>query len=336
MHCLSRPMAEAHPLIGQPIRRKEDPHLLRGGGRYVHDLTSPGLLHLAFVRSPYAHAAVHGIDATRARRLPGVVAVLAAADLPLSPIELELAGDEYRGAGWPPLAGERVRFVADPVAVVAASDRYLAEDAVELLEVAYDPLPVVVSVEEARRPDAVLVPDRVPGNVYFRRDHVHGDVNGIFATAALVVGGTFHHQRLAGAPLEGRGIVAQWDSTGRLTVWASTQVPHLMRRGLARFLGVPETVVRVIVPDVGGGFGPKMHLYPEDLVACAVARRLGRPVKWIEDRREKLPALTPARGEMIEAPGAGGRDGRPLAFRAPIACDHGAHFGYPLHAGAAA
>src|SRR5438093_5895939 len=265
-------------------------------------------------------------------RLPGVVAVLAAADLPLTPIEPEFAGDEYHGAGWPPLAGERVRFVGDPVAVVAASDRYLAEDAVELLEVAYDPLPVVVSVEEARRPDAVLVHDTVPGNVYFRRDHVHGDVNGIFPAAALVVGGTFHHQRLAGAPLEGRGIVAQWDSTGRLTVWASTQVPHLMRTGLARFLGVPETVVRVIVPDVGGGFGPKMHLYPEDLVACAVARRLGRPVKWIEDRRENLLAMTQAREQMIEAQVAVDRDGRLLALRANIACDSGAHSVYPLTA----
>src|SRR5438309_826482 len=324
MHCLSRPMPEAHPMIGQPIRRKEDPHFLRGGGRYVHDLTSPGLLHLAFVRSPYAHAAVHAIDATRARRLPGVVAVLAAADLPLSPIEPEFAGDEYHGAGWPPLAGERVRFVGDPVAVVAASDRYLAEDAVELLEVTYDPLPVVASVEDARRPDAVLVHDTVPGNVYFRRDHVHGDVDGIFATAALVVGGTFRHQRLAGAPLEGRGIVAQWDSTGRLTVWASTQVPHLMRTGLARFLGVPEAAVRVIAPDVGGGFGPKMHLYPEDLVACAVARRLGRPAKWIEDRRENLLAMTQAREQVIEAQVAVDRDGRLLALRAHIACDSGA------------
>src|SRR2546428_1928131 len=332
MHCLSRPMAEAHPLIGQPIRRKEDPHLLRGGGRYVHDLTSPGLLHLAFVRSPYAHAAVHGIDATRARRLPGVVAVLAAADLPLSPIEPAFAGDEYHGAGWPPLAGVRVRFVGDPVAVVAASDRYIAEDAVELLEVAYDPLPVVASVEEARRPDAVLVHDTVPGNVYFRRDHVHGDVDGIFATAALIVGGTFRHQRLAGAPLEGRGIVAQWDSTGRLTVWASTQVPHLMRTGLARFLGVPEAAVRVIAPDGGGGFGPKMHLYPEDLVACAVARKLGRPAKWVEDRRENLLAMTQAREQGIEGPVAVDRDGRLMALRGDITCDSGAYSVYPLTA----
>src|SRR3989475_5400034 len=319
MHCLSRPMAEAHPLIGQPIRRKEDPHLLRGGGRYVHDLTSPGLLHLAFVRSPYAHAAVHGIDATRARRLPGVVAVLAAADLPLSPIEPEFAGDEYHGAGWPPLAGERVRFVGDPVAVVAASDRYLAEDAVDWLEATSAPLPVVAPVEAARRPDAVLVHDTVPGNVYFRRDHVHGDVNGIFATAALVVGGTFHHQRLAGAPLEGRGIVAQWDSTGRLTVWASTHVPHLMRTGLARFLGVPETGVRGIVPHVGGGVGPTMHPYPEDLVACAGARRLGRPAKWIEDRRGNPPGPAPGRGTAVEAPRAGGGGRRPVALWGPHA-----------------
>jgi carbon-monoxide dehydrogenase large subunit len=326
-------MVEAHLMIGQPIRRKEDPHLLQGGGRFVHDLTSPGLVHLAFVRSPYAHAVVRGIDLTRARRLPGVVAVLAAADLPLRPIKAEFAGDEYHGAGWPALAGERVRFVGDPVAVVAASDRYLAEDAVELIEVAYDPLPVVASVEEARRPDAVLVHDTVPGNVYFRRDHAHGDVDGIFATAALVVGGTFRHQRLAGAPLEGRGIVAQWDSTGRLTVWASTQVPHLMRTGLARFLGVPEAVVRVIVPDVGGGFGPKMHLYPEDLVACAVARTLGRPTKWIEDRRENLLAMTQAREQVIEAHVAADRDGRLLALRAHITCDSGAYSVYPVTAG---
>src|SRR3989442_295016 len=302
MHCLSRPMAEAHPMIGQPIRRKEDPHFLRGGGRYVHDLTSPGLLHLAFVRPPHGHGAVRGTDGPRGRRLPGVVAVLTAGDLPLRPIEPEFAGDEYHGAGWPPLAGERVRFVGDPVAVVAASDRYLAEDAAELLEVAYDALPVVASVEEARRPDAVQIHDTVPANGFFRRDHVHGDVDGIFATAALVVGGTFHHQRLAGAPLEGRGIVAQWDSTGRLTVWASTQVPHLMRTGLARFLEVPEAAVRVIAPDVGGGVGPKMQLYPEDLVARAVARRLGPPAKRMQDRREELLALEHATQHVVPGP----------------------------------
>src|SRR3989442_10954431 len=332
MHCLSRPMAEAHPMIGQPIRRKEDPHFLRGGGRYVHDLTSPGLLHLAFVRSPHAHAAVRGIDGTRARRLPGVVAVLAAADLPLRPIEPEFAGDEYHGAGWPPLAGERVRFVGDPVAVVAASDRYLAEDAAELLEVIYDARPVVHPVEAAHRPHAVEVHDTVPGNVYSRRDHVHGDVDGIFATAALVVGGTFRHQRLAGAPLEGRGIVAQWDSTGRLTVWASTQVPHLMRTGLARFLGVPEAAVRVIAPDVGGGVGPKMHLYPEDLVACAVARKLGRPAKWIEDRRENLLRMTQAREPGVQGQVSVDRGGPLLALPADINSDSGAYSVYPLTA----
>jgi carbon-monoxide dehydrogenase large subunit len=319
-------------MIGQSIRRKEDPRFLRGGGRYVHDLTVPGLLHLAFVRSPHAHAAVRGIDATRARRLPGVVAVLAATDLPLRQIEPEFASKEYHGAGWPPLAVERVRFVGEPVAVVAASDRYLAEDAVELIEVGYDPLPVVASVEDACRTDAVRVHDTVPGNIYFRSDHVHGDVEGMFATAALVVSGTFRHQRLAGAPLEGRGIVAQWDPPGRLTVWASTQVPHLMRKGLARFLGVPEAAVRVIAPDVGGGFGPKMHLYPEDLVACAVARVLARPTKWIEDRRENLLAMTQAREQVIEGQVAVDRDGLLLALRAHIVCDSGAYSVYPLTA----
>jgi len=319
-------------VIGEPIRRKEDPRLLKGGGRYLHDLTLPGLLHLAFVRSPHAHAAVCTVDATPARQVPGVVAVLAAADLPLRPIEPEFAGDEYHGAGWPPLAGERVRFVGEPVAVVAASDRYLAEDAVDIVEVSYDPLPVIASVEAARRPDAPRVHDGVSGNLYFRRNHVHGDVAHVFAAAAVVVGGTFRHQRLAGAPLEGRGIVAQWNPTGRLTVWASTQVPHLLRAGLARFLGVPDSAVRVIAPDVGGGFGPKMHLYPEDLVACAVARVLGHPTKWIEDRRENLLTMTQAREQVIDAQLAADRDGRLLALRAQIACDSGAYSVYPLTA----
>ncbi len=145
-------------MIGEAVRRKEDPRLLRGGGRYLPDLTLPGLLHLAFVRSPHAHAAVRAVDATRARRLPGVVAVLAAADLPLRVIAPEFAGEGYHAAGWPALADDRVRFVGEAVAVVAAADRYLAEDAVEMVEVDYEPLSAVTSVQDARRPDAPWSP----------------------------------------------------------------------------------------------------------------------------------------------------------------------------------
>ncbi len=325
-------LSERNPLIGRPLRRKEDPRLLRGEGRYVHDLGLPGMLHLAFVRSPYAHAAVRRIDMAKAGSLPGVLGVFEARDLPVTPIQPAFDGEHYHGAGWPALAAGVVRFVGDPVVVVAARDRYIAEDAADLVEVEYEPFPALVSVEAATRPGAPLVHATVPGNVFFRREHLEGDVDGTFAKAPIVVAGIYRHQRLAGVPLEGRGITAEWDPRGRLTVWASTQTPHMVRTGLARSLGLPEAAVRVIAPDVGGGFGPKMHLYPEDVAACAVARALNRPVKWIEDRRENLLAMTQAREQVIEASAAADRDGRILALRADVACDSGAYSVYPLTA----
>ncbi len=323
---------DPNPLIGERLRRKEDPRLLRGQGHYLPDLTLPGMLQLAFVRSPHAHAAIRRIDTSKARSGPGVEGVFTAADLSMRPIEPEFTGENYHGAGWPALASDRVRFVGEPVVAVAARDRYLAEDAADLVEVEYDPLPVVASVEAATRARAQLVHDAVPGNSFFRRDHVQGDVEGGFAKASLIVTGTFRHQRLAGVPMEGRGIAAGRDRHGRLTVWASTQTPHMVRTGLARSLDLPESAIRVIAPDVGGGFGPKMHLYPEDVVVCAVARALNRPVKWIEDRRENLLAMTQAREQVIEAAAAADRDGRILALRASVACDTGAYSVYPLTA----
>src|SRR5262249_30133460 len=168
------------------------------------------------------------------------------------------------------------------------------------------------------RPDAPRLHETVPGNVYFHRAHAHGDIDSAFARAPVVVQGTFCHQRLAGCPMEGRGIAVDWDPSGRLTVWASTQMPHVLRAALARFLGLAESHVRVIVPDVGGGFGPKMHLYPEDLIACSLARRLGRPVRWNEDRRENLLATTHAREQTVEAAVAANRQGRILGIRARV------------------
>lgn len=323
---------DPNPLVGLPLRRKEDPRLLRGAGQYLHDLVLPGMLHLAFVRSPHAHAVIKATETARARTLPGVEAVFSAADLAMQPIRTEFNGAGYHDAAWPPLAGERARFVGDPVAVIVARDRYVAEDAVDLVDVAYAPLPVVSSVESARARDAQQVHDDVPGNIYFRRDYQQGDVEGIFARAPVIVSGTFRHQRLCGVPMEGRGIVAEWDTRRGLTVWASTQVPHLMRTGLARCLDLPESAVRVIVPDVGGGFGPKMHLYPEDVVACAIARALNRSVKWVEDRRENLLTMTQAREQVIEASLAASADGRILALRSVVACDSGAYSVFPLTA----
>lgn len=318
--------------VGQPLTRKEDPRLLRGMGRYVDDLVVPGALHLAFVRSPHAHAVVVRVDTTRARTIPGVVAVMTGADLGLPSILAEFRGEGYRNVGWPPLAQGRVRFVGEAVAVVAARGRYLAEDAGDLVEVQYAPLPMVPSARHALQSGAPCIHDGVPGNVYFRREHIHGNVEGAFADAPIIVTGTFHHQRLSGSPLEGRGIIAEWDAGERLTVWASTQVPHVLRTGLARFLDVAESRVRVIVPDVGGGFGPKMTLYPEDLVACAVARCLRRPVRWTEDRRENLLTTTHAREQTIEAAMAVDHEGHVLGIRAHVVCDTGAYPAFPVTA----
>ncbi|MGH2374734.1 MAG: xanthine dehydrogenase family protein molybdopterin-binding subunit [bacterium] len=324
-------LVDLNPQVGRALRRKEDPRLLRGEGRYLHDLVLPGMLHLAFVRSPHAHAAIRRIDVERSRAAPGVEAVFTASELAARPIVTEFGGDGYCGAGWPVLAQERVRFVGEPVAAIAARDRYTAEDAADLLEVTYEPLPAVLSVAAARHPGATRVYETAAGNVVFRRDYAQGDVDAIFARAALTASGVFRHQRLTGLPLEGRGIVASWDD-GHLTVWASTQTPHMLRTGLARCLDVPEPAVRVIVPDVGGGFGPKMHLYPEDVAACAIARAVNRPVKWIEDRRENLLAMTQAREQVIDAAVALDAEGRVLALRADIVCDSGAYSVYPLTA----
>jgi aerobic carbon-monoxide dehydrogenase large subunit len=324
--------ARAEGPIGRPLRRREDPRLLQGRGRYLDDVPLSGALHLTFVRSPHAHAVIKNIEAARARAVSGVAAVMAAADLRLPPIVAEFLGEGYHGAGWPPLALHRVRFVGEAVAVVAARDRYTAEDASDLIGVDYAPLPVVSSADHALRPDALAIHDGVPGNIYFRRTYTYGEVEEAFARAPVLVHGTFHHQRLAGSPLEGRGIAVDWPSGDRLTVWASTQVPHVLRTGLARFLGLAESSVRVIVPDVGGGFGPKMNLYPEDLAACAVARLLGRPVKWSEDRRENLLTMTHAREQTIQAAIAADQGGRILGIRAHVVCDTGAYPAFPVTA----
>jgi aerobic carbon-monoxide dehydrogenase large subunit len=318
--------------VGSALRRKEDLRLLRGAGAYLDEVALPGALHLAFVRSPHAHAAVEQVDTSRARSADGVAAALSAADLVLADIVAEYRGDGYHHAGWPPLARDRVRFVGESVAVVAASNRYAAEDARDLVDVQYRPLSVLASAEQAMQPDAPRLHETVPGNVYFHRTHTHGDLEAAFARAPLVVQGTFCHQRLAGCPMEGRGIAVDWDPSGRLTVWASTQMPHVLRGALARFLGLTESHVRVIVPDVGGGFGPKMNLYPEDLIACALARRLGRPVRWSEDRRENLLAMTQAREQTVEAALAADRHGRILGIRARVICDTGAYPAFPVTA----
>jgi carbon-monoxide dehydrogenase large subunit len=306
---------------GARVKRVEDGRLLRGQGRYVDDLVLPRMLWVAFVRSPHAHADIVGLDATEALGLPGVVAVVTASDLgerarPLAP---RLEGDGFTPTAWPPLAEGRVHFAGQAVAAVVAEHPALAADGREQVRVAYRPRPAVTSVDVGL----------AAGGVLFRRAWRHGDVDGAFARAAVVVRETFHHGRLASSPLEPRGLVADWDGES-LTVWASTQTPTIMRSALAAVLGLEETRVRIVAPDVGGGFGLKMHVFPEDVAVAALARRLERPLKWIEERRENLAAAAQAREQRMDVEVAADAAGRLLGLRARALSDAGAYHIYPL------
>ena len=311
--------------------------LLRGRGRYIDDIAPVGALELAFVRSPWPHARIRRVDAEAARRAPGVAAVVVGAELAgtVAPIraEMETGGRAlYRATDWHPVAPDTVRYVGEIVAVVAATSRYLAEDAAALVDVDYEPLPVAADAHSAHHPDAPLVHAHAPDNVLFRTEWSSGDgERERFERAPVRVRLTCRHPRVSGMPMEGFGTVASFDRTdGTLEVFSSTQVPHIMRDGLARCLRLATGRIRVIAPDVGGGFGPKMQLLPEEVTAAALAIRLGRPVRWIQDRMEHLQAAFHSREATVEAEAAADRDGRIAGIRAQALCDVGAYPSFPL------
>jgi len=310
-------------LVGASLKRKEDRRFLTGSGRYVDDLRVPGLAHLALVRSPHAHARVVRIDARRALRLPGVLAVLTVADAP------ELAGSIpplIREPGWPAyrhplLAAERVRHVGEAVAVVVAEDACRAVDGADAVAVEYEPLPVAAAPGAAAR-----VHDGWRDNHAGSHESAVGDVARGFAEADLAVAARLTYPRVTGVPIEPRGVLAAPDpESGRLTVWSSTQVPFNVRSAVAALLALPEDAVRVIAPDVGGGFGIKGHVYPEDVLVPAVARRLGRPVKWIETRREHFLTAGGDRDQTHEARLGVRADGTITALETTFTRDHGAY-----------
>jgi carbon-monoxide dehydrogenase large subunit len=318
-------------LIGAHVKRVEDPRLLTGGGRYLDDIQLPGLLHAAFVRSPHAHARLVSVDTSGALGAPGAVAALAGLDLagrvkPLAP-RLEASG--FAATVWPALADSRVRFVGEAVALVAAVTPYAAADASERVVARYDPLAAVPDVDTALAPGSPLLHEAVAGNALFRRRFSQGDVDGTFARAAVRVAERFVHARCTAVPLEPRGLVARWEDD-RLTVWTGTQVPFIYRAALARAFALPESRVRVIVPDTGGGFGQKMSVMPEDLAVAALARATGRPVKWLETRRENLMAASQAREGRIELEAAADPSGVLLGLRVRMLSDAGAYHVHPL------
>jgi carbon-monoxide dehydrogenase large subunit len=321
--------------VSQSVKRREDAPLLTGRAHFIGDLRLPGLLAVKFLRTEHAHARIVAIDARRALTLPGVVAVLTGADLAATtrPIRAAMSGAGYRESSWPPLAQGKVRFVGEPVAAVVAADQYRAEDALDAIAVTYEPRPAVAGAEASMRPDAPRIHDDLPDNVLFHTHFENGRVEEALASADIRLSETFRHARCSSSPMEARGVMAAVDPVdGTLTVWASSQTPHLMRSGLAESLGMADSRIRVLCPAVGGGFGPKMHLYPEDVVVAELARRLRRPVRWLEDRRENLLASAQARDHVNHVEIGARRDGTLLAMRSTLICDSGAYSVYPVTA----
>jgi carbon-monoxide dehydrogenase large subunit len=320
--------------VGAALSPRETKKLVLGRGSYIGDLTVPGMLHAAFVRSPHAHARIVRIDADAARRLPGIVAVLTGADLARLTAPLKIA---------PPIEGllpmemqtlpvDKVRFAGDLVACVIGEQRDQVEDACALVDVTYAPLSAVIDPEHAQDPGLPLVDETIPANRAYHGVFAHGDVPAALGAADRVVAVRFHQGRQTHVPLEPRGCLASWqpgDET--LTFWHSTQIPHPMRTALAARLGISESTVRVITPDVGGGFGQKIPLYREELVTAAAARLLGRPVRWIETRHENLLAALHAREDIVDVRAAVKADGAIVGLDIQILTDFGAYAYFPAN-----
>ncbi len=326
-------------LIGAEVKRREDPRLIRGAGSYVGDLAFPGMLHVSLVRCPYAHAAVGAIDATEALALPGVVAVVSGRDLidTYEPLPLASSGEggggakSYAGRVRPILAVERARHAGEAVVAVVATSPTAAADGAQLVQVDYDPLPAVADPLQAAASGAPLVFADLPDNIDHRRRRQRGEVEAAFAAAHKVVRQRLVSQRLFGFPLEGRAVLAMPDyASGGLTVYTSTQTPHQIRSDLAKVLRLGENQVRVIAPDVGGGFGVKIGIYPEEALCGALALRLKAPVRWVEGRLEHVLATTHGRAQVCEMEAAVQADGTITALRMRITADLGA---YPLAPG---
>ena len=326
--------------LGKRLTRTEDPKLLTGQALFVDDVQIPGMLHAAFLRSDYAHARLQSIDVSAARERPGVVAVFTAEDMgdawrPSPPNVSPPPGMEgvtFYSRTPVPLVKDKVRHAGEPIAIVIAESRYIAEDAVEDIWVELEPLDATVDLETALEPDATLVHDDLESNLAAHLAQGKGDYEAAREQADLVVKRRITIDRCAAGAMENRGIVAHWEpKMQHLTVWDTTQAPIPIRNGLANLFGIPEHQVRVIAPFVGGGFGPKIMLYyPEEVLLTWATLQLGQPIKWIEDRRENFFATTQERGQVHYAEMALSKDGRILGVRHEFLHDTGAYNPYGL------
>lgn len=317
-------------VFGSGIRRREDPRLLTGAARYTADFALPGMAHAAILRSPHAHARVLRVDATRARSAPGVVAVFTGADTEgaLKPIPCAwlLPNANLNVAPYRALATDVVRYVGDAVAVVVAESDYQAHDAVDLIDVEYEPLPAAIDPQRAAAAGAPQIHPEAPGNLAFHWTVAGGDIDAAFESADVVVRERIIQQRLIPTAMEPRGAVAQFTpATGELTLWNTTQNPHIVRFILSAVTGVPEDRLRVVAPEVGGGFGSKIPQIQGDFITAFCAMRLGRPVKWIETRSENYQSTTHGRDHVQEVELAATKDGRVLGLRCQVWAAMGAY-----------
>jgi carbon-monoxide dehydrogenase large subunit len=316
----------ATQLIGSRIKRREDPRLIMGRATYVDDIQIPRMTYAAILRSPYAHARILSINVDKAKALPGVVTVLTGADLQGKNVPCGWTLPDMKVAPHPALAVGKVRYTGDAVAVVVAEERYLARDALDLIEVDYEPLPVVVDAEKAIQPGAPQLHEEVPQNTTFVWKVAGGDIDKAFREAEVVVKERLVNQRLIPNAIEPRGMVAQYNpGSGDLTLWTGTQIPHLVRLLLSMVMGLPEQKIRVIAPEIGGGFGSKLYLYPEEVIVATLAKTTGRPVKWIEERRENYVATTHGRDHVQYVEVAAKRDGTITGLRVKCIANMGAY-----------
>lgn len=313
--------------IGTSVTRREDGRFLTGRGHFVDDLHLPGCLHAAVLRSPYAHARIVSLDVQEARALPGVVTVLTTAELGdlNRPFPLPVPHPKLRAHTPTPLAVDKVRYSGEPIAVVVAESRYIAEDALDLIAIEYDPLPATPGLEEALMPGQAPVHDDLGDNVAARFHQAVGDVDSALVQADLVLRERFVVDRGSAQPMETRAVLAAPSDFGGLTVWDTTQTPHVARRLLSSLLALPEGQIRVISPDVGGGFGPKAVFYPEEFLIAHLARTLKRPVKWVEDRLEHIRATVHERTQIYDVEAAVNQDGTLRGLRVHFLHDTGAY-----------
>ncbi|MBT3331124.1 MAG: xanthine dehydrogenase family protein [Rhodospirillaceae bacterium] len=324
---------DARPkMIGARVQRLEDPRLLAGQGRFIDDLNLPRMLHIAFVRSDHAHARILEIDSADAAAKPGVAAIFTAPDIAglWNPIRATSRMADYHATELPVLAHDKVRYVGEAVVAVVAENRYLAEDAAEQIMVSYEPLGDAIDAIANAKADAPLLHDDAGTNVLAARTFHRGDVDAALAEASVRVSGNFRMHRKTPTAMENRGYVADYDPGRRaLTLHSTTQIPGIVRDALVEMLDIPGNRLRVVAPDVGGGFGGKGALYPEEVLVCIIARQLGRPVKWLSDRLEDLMTTNQAFDEHVAAELACDGEGHILGLRAEVIGDVGAYSVYP-------